>query len=114
MRWALAEEEDGRVRTRPLASDGSPAGPVSEHADLPSAVKAAPEATRWIWPATAAVYPRLLAAGTRVDRCYDAEAAETLLLAHEGLTGLPRSLPAAYARARGLPVPPDPPPRGAS
>ncbi|WP_419996157.1 bifunctional 3'-5' exonuclease/DNA polymerase [Streptomyces boninensis] len=114
MRWALAEEADGRVRTRPLAADGSPAGPVTDHADLPSAVRSAPEAMRWVWPATAAVYPRLLAAGVRVDRCYDAEAAETLLLAHEGMSGLPRSLPAAYARVRGLPVPEDPPPRDPS
>uniref|UniRef100_UPI0015EE3CD1 bifunctional 3'-5' exonuclease/DNA polymerase n=1 Tax=Streptomyces albidus (ex Kaewkla and Franco 2022) TaxID=722709 RepID=UPI0015EE3CD1 len=52
---------------------------------------------------------RLLDAGTSVERCYDVEAAEALLLAHEGMAGTPRSLPAAWARLHGLPVPPDPP-----
>jgi DNA polymerase-1 len=67
--------------------------------------------TRWIWRSTADVYPRLLATGVRVDRCYDVEDAETLLLGHEGRLGEPRSAAAALARLRGGPVPPDPPPR---
>ena len=55
------------------------------------------------------VHPRLLQDGAQVERCYDVEAAEALLLGHEGMAGQPRSLPAAWARLHGLPVPPDPP-----
>lgn len=66
-----------------------------------------------MWRATAEVYPRLREAGVRVERCYDMEAAETLLLGHEGRLGEPRSAAAALARLRGGPVPPDPPQRSA-
>jgi DNA polymerase-1 len=59
------------------------------------------------------VYPRLLAAGIRIERCYDIEAAELLLLGHEGRSGEPRSAAAAWARLQGAPVPPDPPQRAA-
>lgn len=72
-----------------------------------------PDVVRWVWRSTADVYPRLLAAGVRVERCYDMEAAETLLLGHEGRLGEPRSAAAALARLRGGPVPPDPPQRSA-
>ncbi|MFF5702004.1 bifunctional 3'-5' exonuclease/DNA polymerase [Streptomyces sp. NPDC012794] len=77
------------------------------------AIRSAPPGTRWIWRSTAAVYPRLLAAGTRVERCYDIEDAELLLLAHEGRSGEPRSAAAAWARLTNAPVPPDPPQRAA-
>lgn len=77
------------------------------------AVRSRPGVTRWVWRSTAEVYPRLLAAGVRVERCYDVEAAETLLLGHEGRYGQPRSAAAALARLRGGPVPPDPPQRPA-
>ncbi|MEU8434385.1 bifunctional 3'-5' exonuclease/DNA polymerase [Streptomyces sp. NPDC029216] len=77
------------------------------------AIRSAPAGTRWIWRSTAAVYPRLLAAGTRVERCYDIEDAELLLLAHEGRYGEPRSAAAAWARLNNAPVPPDPPQRAA-
>lgn len=66
-----------------------------------------------MWRSTAEVYPRLLAAGVRVERCYDIEDAETLLLGHEGRHGEPRSAAAALARLRGGPVPADPPHRSA-
>lgn len=69
--------------------------------------------TRWVWRSTADVYPRLLATGVRVERCYDIEVAETLLLGHEGRYGEPRSAAAALARLRGGPVPTDPPQRAA-
>ncbi|MGC0338944.1 DNA polymerase-1 [Streptomyces sp. SLBN-8D4] len=72
-----------------------------------------PEVARWVWRSTAEVYPRLLAAGVRVERCYDIEDAETLLLGHEGRAGEPRSAAAALARLRRGPVPPDPPLRAA-
>ncbi|MEG3628454.1 bifunctional 3'-5' exonuclease/DNA polymerase [Streptomyces poriticola] len=114
-RWALAEAEDGgvEVEVAPLGPDGLPAGPVRREAGLAEAVRSRPEVARWVWRSTAEVYPRLLAAGVRVERCYDIEDAEILLLGHEGRYGEPRSAAAALARLRGGPVPPDPPQRPA-
>jgi DNA polymerase-1 len=112
-RWALGPAEDGGAEVAPLGPDGLPAGPVRREADLVEAVRARPDVVRWVWRSTADVYPRLLAAGVRVERCYDMEAAETLLLGHEGRLGEPRSAAAALARLRGGPVPPDPPQRSA-
>ncbi|MGR4852270.1 bifunctional 3'-5' exonuclease/DNA polymerase [Streptomyces violaceus] len=112
-RWALAPAEDGGVDVAPLGPDGLPAGPVRRETDPAEAVRSRPGVTRWVWRSTAEVYPRLLATGVRVERCYDIEAAETLLLGHEGRYGEPRSAAAALARLRGGPVPPDPPQRSA-
>ncbi|WP_328359693.1 bifunctional 3'-5' exonuclease/DNA polymerase [Streptomyces sp. NBC_00445] len=112
-RWALAPAEDGGAELAPLGPDGLPAGPVVREPDLAAAVRGRPEVTRWVWRSTAEVYPRLLATGVRVERCYDIEDAETLLLGHEGRSGEPRSAAAALARLRRGPVPPDPPQRSA-
>ncbi|MFG3057541.1 bifunctional 3'-5' exonuclease/DNA polymerase [Streptomyces sp. NPDC048231] len=112
-RWALAPAEDGGAEVAALGPDGLLAGPVVRERDLVEAVRARPEVTRWVWRSTADVQPRLLATGVRVDRCYDVEAAEALLLGHEGRLGEPRSAAAALARLRGGPVPPDPPSRSA-
>ncbi|MGW6905736.1 bifunctional 3'-5' exonuclease/DNA polymerase [Streptomyces sp. NPDC054940] len=112
-RWALAPAEDGGVEIAPLGPDGLPSGPVRWVADAAEAVRERPEVARWVWRSTPEVYPRLLATGVRVERCYDIEDAETLLLGHEGRSGEPRSAAAALARLRHLPVPPDPPQRSA-
>ncbi|MFE5814146.1 bifunctional 3'-5' exonuclease/DNA polymerase [Streptomyces sp. NPDC056479] len=112
-RWALAPAEDGGVEIAPLGPDGLLAGPVRREPDAASAVRGRPEVARWVWRSTAEIYPRLLATGVRVERCYDIEDAETLLLGHEGRYGEPRSAAAALARLRGGPVPPDPPQRSA-
>ncbi|MFE2939343.1 bifunctional 3'-5' exonuclease/DNA polymerase [Streptomyces sp. NPDC059255] len=113
-RWAVAPTDGGGALLVPLGEDGRAAGPVLREPDLVAAVGAClPEVGRWVWRATSAVYPRLLAAGVRVERCYDIEASESLLLAHEGRLGEPRSAAAALARLRNGPVPPDPPPRSA-
>ncbi|TGN74879.1 bifunctional 3'-5' exonuclease/DNA polymerase [Streptomyces bauhiniae] len=112
-RWALAPAEDGGVDVAPLGRDGLPSGPVRRESDLAQAVRSRPETGRWVWRSTAEVYPRLLATGVRVERCYDVEDAETLLLGHEGRHGEPRSAAAALARLRGGAVPPDPPQRAA-
>ncbi|MFE7443659.1 bifunctional 3'-5' exonuclease/DNA polymerase [Streptomyces chartreusis] len=112
-RWALAPAEDGGAEVAPLGPDGLLAGPVRREPDLAGAVRGRPEVTRWVWRSTAEVYPRLLATGMRVERCYDIEDAETLLLGHEGRYGEPRSAAAALARLRGGPVPSDPPQRAA-
>lgn len=112
-RWALGVAEDGGVEVAPLGVNGLPAGPVRREVDLVAAVRSRPQVTRWVWRATGEVYPRLLAAGVRVERCYDIEVAENLLLGHEGRHGEPRSAAAALARLRGGPVPADPPQRAA-
>ncbi|UNO40653.1 bifunctional 3'-5' exonuclease/DNA polymerase [Streptomyces sp. MST-110588] len=114
MRWAVAETGDGGARLCPLTPDGRAAGPVLWEPSLVEAVRSRPEVERWVWRSTATTYRPLLAAGVRVRRCYDVEAAEALLIGHEeGQYGQPRSLAAAWARLRGLPVPDDPPVRGA-
>ncbi|MFF0203144.1 bifunctional 3'-5' exonuclease/DNA polymerase [Streptomyces sp. NPDC005017] len=112
-RWALAPAEDGGVEVAALGPDGLPAGPVTWEPDLAGAVRGRPGVVRWVWRSTAEVYPRLLAAGVRVERCYDIEDAEILLLGHEGRYGEPRSAAAALARLRGGPVPADPRQRAA-
>ena len=112
-RWALATAEAGAALLVPLGRDGLPAGPVLAEPDLVESVRSRPDVVRWVWRSTAEIYPRLLAAGVRVERCYDVECAELLLLGHEGRLGEPRSAAAAWARLRNAPVPPDPPPRSA-
>jgi DNA polymerase-1 len=92
----------------PLGDDGSEAGPV-EHADDLAAVIAAreqAEGPRWVFGSAADLYPALLRAGVRVARCHDVRLAEALLLAYDGWFGEPASVPAAWARLRGLPAPP--------
>ncbi|MEU8776327.1 bifunctional 3'-5' exonuclease/DNA polymerase [Streptomyces sp. NPDC048606] len=111
--WALAEDADGWWHAAPAPLPGRPATAATRHRTPAEAIRSAPCATRWIWRSTAAVYPGLLAAGLRVDRCYDVEVAELLLLGHEGRYGEPRSAAAAWARLTNAPVPPDPPQRAA-
>ncbi|WP_405164224.1 bifunctional 3'-5' exonuclease/DNA polymerase [Nocardia sp. NBC_01499] len=114
MRWAVAETGDGGARLCPLDQDGRPAGPVLREPSLAEAVRARPEVERWVWRSTAEIYRPLLAAGVRVERCYDVQAAEALLIGHEeGQSGQARSLAAAWARLHNLPVPPDAPARAA-
>jgi len=108
----VADGADG-ARARDLDEDARPVG--SEHAvgDLAGFVRSRGP-VRWLWPSTAEIYPPLLRAGVRVDRCHDVELTEALLLGHAGRWGQPRSLAAAWARLTGAPVPPDPPPRPAA
>ncbi|MFG2005452.1 bifunctional 3'-5' exonuclease/DNA polymerase [Spirillospora sp. NPDC048911] len=110
MRIAVAPGPDGGGELRPLADDGTPAGPGEPVADLVAAIagREAAAAPRWVWPATARLYPRLVRAGVRVARCHDLELVESLLLGHAGRYGEPRSVRAAWARLRGEPVPADP------
>jgi DNA polymerase-1 len=103
----------GGGRLLSLHADGRPAGPVEQVAHLAAAIRSREAAgdVRWVWPATAEIYPALLRAGVRVRRCHDLELTEALLSGHAGRWGEPRALPAAWARLTGRPVPPDPPPR---
>lgn len=96
---------------------GRRVGPVVRVDDVGRAVAGWPDATgsaRWLWASTTEIYPPLLRAGVRVDRCHDLELVEALLLGCEGRWGEPRSLAAVLARRRGAPVPPDPVPRVAA
>ncbi|RJO70781.1 bifunctional 3'-5' exonuclease/DNA polymerase [Nocardia panacis] len=111
MRWAVAETAGGGARLCPLGPDGRPAGPIEVASSLSAAIRSRPQAHRWVWRSTAEIYRR---AGVRVERCYDVEAAEALLIGHEhGQSGQARSLAAAWARLRDLPVPSDAPVRAA-
>ena len=60
---------------------------------------------RWVWAATTGVYPALLRAGVRVERCHDIALTEALLLGREGRPGEPASLAGAWARLRGAAAP---------
>ncbi|TDB95208.1 bifunctional 3'-5' exonuclease/DNA polymerase [Actinomadura sp. 7K534] len=113
MKVAVAVGERGGGALRPLAEDGTPAGPVQHVPDLVAAIgeRERAESPRWVWPSTARLYPRLLDAGVRVGRCHDLELVESLLLGHAGRYGEPRSVRAAWARSRGEPVPADAPSR---
>lgn len=100
-------------RLRRLSEDGATAGPVVHAPDLARAVSEVETADRprWLWASTGEVYPPLLEAGVRVERCLDLTLTEGLLLGHQVRHREPRGLPAAWARLRGLPVPEDTAPR---
>ncbi|WP_020387477.1 bifunctional 3'-5' exonuclease/DNA polymerase [Kribbella catacumbae] len=112
-RWAIAPVDGGALLVA-LHPDGQPAGPILREPDLAAAIGSRPQVTRWVWRSTSEIYSRLLASGVRVERCYDVECAEVLLLGHEGRLGEPRSAAAAWARLSGKPVPADPPLRSAT
>nr|WP_192579948.1 bifunctional 3'-5' exonuclease/DNA polymerase [Micromonospora sp. AMSO31t] len=110
---AMVADERGGGVLQPLDDAGRPTGPAEPVADLAAAVAAreAADRPRWVWATGATLYPALLRAGVRLDRCHDVELTEALLLGHAGRWGEPRSLAAAWARLTGAPVPPDPAPR---
>ncbi|MER7457404.1 bifunctional 3'-5' exonuclease/DNA polymerase [Micromonospora sp. NPDC126480] len=112
---AVVADEVGGGVLQPLDAAGRPTAPPEPVADLAAAVAARERADhpRWVWASGVALYPALLRAGVRVDRCHDVELTEALLLGHAGRWGEPRSLAAAWARLTGAPVPPDLPPRPA-
>ncbi len=56
------------------------------------------DGARWVWPSTAAVYPRLLAAGVRVTRCHDLRLAARILDALGGGPSAPSVGTAAAPR----------------
>jgi DNA polymerase-1 len=108
MRVAVVGAEGGGL-LQAVAEDGSPQGPPQPVRDLAAAVAEWERADRprWVWAATAELYPGLLRAGARADRAHDLGLTEAILLAADGRWGEPRSFPAAWARLRGLPVPDD-------
>jgi DNA polymerase-1 len=96
---------------RALTDAGEPLGPPERVADLPAAVAEREQeaAPRWVWASAEEDYSLLVRSGVRVARCHDVALTEAILLGREGRHEAPRSLTAAWARLRGLPVPPDPP-----
>jgi DNA polymerase-1 len=112
VRVAVVPIGEGGALTQELTEDGQPVGPARPWDDLVAAVRSyEPSGPRWVWAHTMDIYPRLLAAGVRVERCHDVELTETLLLGYVGRWGEPRSVSAAWARLTGGPVPADKPPR---
>jgi hypothetical protein len=109
MRVAVAQDGDGGGLLQTVAEDGAPTGPAERVPDLAAAIgeRERDQRPRWVWAATGELYPRLLAAGVRVDRCADLRLTEGILLAADGRWGEPRSFPAAWARLEGRPVPDD-------
>ncbi|CAO0830555.1 hypothetical protein SMICM17S_09753 [Streptomyces microflavus] len=112
-RWAVSATDGGGALLVGLERDGTPAGPVLAEPDLVEAVRSRPGVSRWVWRSTAELYPRLLAAGVRVERCYDIECAELLLLGHADGWVSPGPRPLRWPGWRTRPCPPDPPARSA-
>ncbi|WP_412544326.1 bifunctional 3'-5' exonuclease/DNA polymerase [Longispora sp. K20-0274] len=104
-RIAVVETPEGGFRLRALDRPDAPTEQVTDPAALDR------PGVRWVWADTAAIYPKLLAAGVRVTACHDAALTEALLSGHDGRWGEPRALRAAWARLTGAPVPKDPPVR---
>ncbi|WP_067131382.1 bifunctional 3'-5' exonuclease/DNA polymerase [Microtetraspora malaysiensis] len=103
MQVLVAVDPEGGGTIRPLG------GPAERVGDLAEAVREleAVARPRWVWADARRIYPGLLARGVRLSRCHDIALTEALLLGADGRYGEPRSAEAAYARLRGLPVPPD-------
>lgn len=106
---ALARQPSGGsgYQLQELSEQGETTGSrvdVETPADLrPWAAKG----LRWLWDATASIYPPLLEAGIVVERCHDISLTERILLGRSGNFGLPNSAAAVNARATGRPVPQD-------
>ena len=69
MRVAVVGAEGGGL-LQAVAEDGTPQGPPEPVRDLAAAVAERERADRprWVWAATAELYPGLLRAGARADR----------------------------------------------
>ena len=86
-----------------FSGDGAGHERIVKHDDLCAAV-AERERTgdvRWVWAAGSDIYPALLRAGVRVQRCHDVALVEALLLARDGRPEEPATLAAAVARLEG-------------
>lgn len=81
--------------------------PVAAGAAEVAAVDAG--APRWLFDNAAEAYRTLLDDGVRVRRCHDIALTERILLGRHGRFGEPCRAAAVLARARGGPVPDDPP-----
>ena len=86
MRVAVAVGADGSAVSCELLDDGTAYAKPVAYKDLLTAVRSAEqtEPVRWVWASTARVYPELLRAGRRVERCHDLELVERLLSSRDG------------------------------
>ena len=84
---------NGGLRATSVGDDGEPLE-VEDVGDLAAFVaESEPRHPRWVWDDTSRWYPQLLAAGVRVDRCFDLRLCHAILRAS--------SLAAQSALARG-------------
>ena len=90
-----------------LADNGEPLSDPMTIGDPVELLAVAAGGARWLWDATSQVYPGLLRAGVRIDRCHDITLTERILQARAGVFGEPSSAAAVLARAAGAPVPAD-------
>jgi hypothetical protein len=86
-----------------FSGDGAGHERIVKHDDLGTAVAERERAgdVRWVWADCRDIYPALLRAGARVQRCHDVALVEALLLARDGRPGEPATLAAAWARLGG-------------
>ena len=100
MRVAVVAGPKGGCWLAESAGDEAGHGPIVWHENLPAVVAARERGgdVRWIWAASDDLYPVLLRAGVRVERCHDLALTEALLLGREGRFGEPASLAGAWAR----------------
>ena len=84
---------DSRVMAARLSDAGGALGVEYVHDLVAFVAKEEPAHPRWVWDDTAAWYPELLAAGIRVDRCFD------LRLCHAILRSSVLTADSALARA---------------
>ena len=103
MRIAVVGGPEGGCLMSESAEDGTGHGRIVPHNDLAAAVAERERAgdVRWVWAACGDLYPALLRAGVRVQRCHDVALTEALLLAREGRHAEPATLAAAWARLGG-------------
>jgi DNA polymerase-1 len=94
--YVVLSRSSGRVTAQRLNDDGTASGETETLAEpeLPAFVaRVERERPRWVWDDTTAWYPRLLAAGVRVERCVD------LRLSHAILRGSALTSTSALSRA---------------
>lgn len=84
MRVVLAPGPERVIAVRTDDNGEAVAAPTA-FPDATAAVRALePERPRWVWPDTAAVYPSVLRAGLRVERCHDLALTDALLRTRAG------------------------------
>jgi DNA polymerase family A len=95
VRVAVAAGPGRTALLNELAEDGSTHVPAVMVNDLAHAVAGYERAgaVRWVWADTSRIYPALLQAGVRVDRCHDVALTEALLSARDGYRDGPAALP---------------------
>ena len=83
--------------------DGAPRGAATVTDTAGVARLEAGHRPRWLWDSAPVIYPDLLRAGVRLQRCVDLGQQERVLLARAGRHGEPASAAAVLARRDGRP-----------